>query len=352
MNERTIIVTGGAGFIGSNFVRLMVSKGWLVITLDALTYAGNQLNLSDLAENPNHKFVHGSIADRDLVDTLLTEHAPSAIVNFAAESHVDRSIDGPADFIETNIVGIFVLLESIRDYLGASGGVTEGSAFRFLHISTDEVYGSIATGEFTESSPYSPNSPYAASKASADHLVRAWHKTYGLPSIITNCSNNYGPYQFPEKLIPLMIIKALQGEHLPVYGDGRQVRDWIYVEDHCRALATVLDRGVVGETYIVGSETPRQNLDIVIRLCGILDRLRPRADGGSYKDLIEHVKDRPGHDARYAVDSSKLRRDLAWRAEFELDAGLEQTVKWYLENNDWISAVRLRYDGARLGSRK
>ena len=349
MNERRIIVTGGAGFIGSNFVRLMLSKGWSVITLDALTYAGNRQNLSDLEADSEHLFVHGSIADRNLVSALLAEHDPCALINFAAESHVDRSIDHPSDFIETNIVGVFVLLEGIRAYLAGTGAGMEESPFRFLHVSTDEVYGSIEEGAFSETSPYAPNSPYAASKASADHLVRSWHRTYGLPAIVTNCSNNYGPYQFPEKLIPLMIKKALGNEPLPVYGDGQQVRDWIHVTDHCRALSMILDNGKVGETYIVGSEAPRANLEIVHSLCGILDRLHPRSDGKFYSTQIEHVSDRPGHDARYAVDSRKLRQELGWAAEYTLDEGLEQTVKWYLGNGDWIEATSGNYDGARLG---
>ena len=320
-----------------------------MICLDALTYAGNRDNLSNLEGNPDHVFVHGSIADRKLVAGLLAEHEPCALINFAAESHVDRSIDQPSDFIETNIVGVFVLLEGIRAYLVGSGTTMEESSFRFLHVSTDEVYGSIKQGAFSESSSYAPNSPYAASKASADHLVRAWHRTYGVPSIITNCSNNYGPYQFPEKLIPLMIMKALGNEPLPVYGDGQQIRDWIHVTDHCRALSMILDCGNVGETYIVGSETPRPNLEIVHSLCGILDRLRPRSDGKSYKSLIEHVADRPGHDARYAVDSSKLRQELGWQANYGLDEGLKQTVEWYLANGEWIEAASGSYNGARLG---
>lgn len=343
VDDGKIIVTGGAGFIGSNFVHHMVANGVDVITLDALTYAGNRANLAALDNNPRHHFVEGSIADRDLVAALLSEHNPRGVINFAAESHVDRSIDGPADFIETNIVGVFVMLEAIRAYRPTDD-------FRFLHVSTDEVFGSIVEGQFTEDSTYAPNSPYAASKASADHLVRAWHATYGLPAIVTNCSNNYGPFQFPEKLIPLMILKALREEPLPVYGDGRQVRDWIHVEDHCRALATVLEKGVLGETYIVGSEAPRENIDVVTRLCEILDRRRPRANGKPYLDLIQYVEDRPGHDLRYAVDSTKIRRELGWQSELGFEQGLERTVNWYLENTDWIETVQSKYNGARLGT--
>lgn len=349
VNEQTVIVTGGAGFIGSNFVRHMIAGGWSVVTLDALTYAGNRLSLAELDGNPKHTFVKGSIEDRSLIASLLAEHTPKAVVNFAAESHVDRSIDGPGQFIETNVVGVFVLLEAVRAHIDATGHPDLLSQFRFLQVSTDEVYGSIESGAFSETSPYAPNSPYAASKASADHLARAWNVTYGLPSIVTNCSNNYGPYQFPEKLIPLMILKALEGAPLPVYGDGQQVRDWLHVKDHCRALETVLTHGDVGETYLIGGEMPQRNLDLVNGICRILDRLRPRPDKKSYATLIEHVADRPGHDARYAVDSSKIRQELGWRNEIDFDAGLEQTINWYLENNDWINSARQTYDGARLG---
>ena len=320
-----------------------------MITLDALTYAGNRANLASLDGDPQHSFVHGSITDGALIDTLLAEHSPRAIVNFAAESHVDRSIDGPKDFIDTNIVGVYTLLESIRAYYIESARANSETAFRFLHVSTDEVYGSIETGEFTENSPYSPNSPYAASKASADHLVHAWQKTFGIPAIVTNCTNNYGPFQFPEKLIPLMITKALAEQPLPIYGNGLQVRDWVHVEDHCRALSMVLEHGIPGETYIVGGNASRQNLEVVRHICDILDRLRPRTSGKPYTELIEHVTDRPAHDTRYAVDSAKIQAEIGWRPEYDFKSGIEQTVNWYLDNEDWIDVVREKYDGRRLG---
>ncbi len=304
------------------------------------------LNLEPLEGHPEHVFVRGSIADADLVASLLREHSPSVVVNFAAESHVDRSIDEPADFIETNIVGVSVLLEAIRFYLRRYSDAAP--AFRFLQVSTDEVYGSIETGAFTENSPYAPNSPYAASKASADHLVRAWHRTYGIPAIVTNCSNNFGPFQFPEKLIPLMITRALREEPLPVYGDGLQVRDWLHVSDHCRALQIVIERGVPGETYLVGGEAPRRNMEVVECICARLDQVRPRSNGMSYRQLIVHVADRPAHDARYAVDSGKMRRELDWRPELGFEDALDQTVDWYLQRSDWIESVQMTYNGARL----
>lgn len=341
---RPILVTGGAGFIGANFVHYMIGQGHRVVTLDALTYAGNRASLAPLDDNPAHTFVEGSIADRSTVDRLIEAHRPRAIVNFAAESHVDRSIDGPAAFVETNIVGAFTLLEAARAHIRDGD-----TAFRFLHVSTDEVYGSIADGCFTEVSPYAPNSPYAASKAAADHLVRAYHRTYDLPAIVTNCSNNYGPFQFPEKLIPLIILNALDGRPLPVYGDGRQVRDWIHVADHCRAIAMVLDRGRPGETYLVGGGGEHENIEIVRKICTILDRLRPDPNGGSRTSLIEHVADRPGHDRRYAIDFGKLRRELNWRPEIGLDEGLGQTIRWYLDNRSWWEPLQGRYDGRRLG---
>ena len=319
LSERKIIVTGGAGFIGANFVHHMVGRGWHVITLNALTYAGNRANLASLDGSSQHTFVQGSITDGALLDTLLAEYSPQAIVNFAAESHVDRSIDGPEDFINTNIVGIYTLLESIRAYYTGNALAVPENAFRFLHISTDEVYGSIETGEFTENSPYSPNSPYAASKASADHLVHAWQKTFGIPAIVTNCTNNYGPFQFPEKLIPLMITKAL-AETPPanLWERPSGVRDWVHVEDHCRALSMVLADGIPGETYIVGGNASRQNLEVVRKICDILDRLRPRSSGKPYAELIEHVTDRPAHDSRYAVDPAKIQAQIGWQPTYNL----------------------------------
>ena len=342
-DNRPVLVTGGAGFIGANFVHHMIGAGHRVVTLDALTYAGNRASLAGLDGNPAHVFVEGSISDRSAVEAILEAHRPRAIVNFAAESHVDRSIDGPAAFVETNVVGAFTLLEAARLRHG------DDPDFRFLHVSTDEVYGSIAEGRFTEGSPYAPNSPYAASKASADHLVRAYHRTYGLPAIVTNCSNNYGPLQFPEKLIPLVIIAAMEGRRLPVYGDGRQVRDWIHVADHCRAVATVLDRGVPGETYLVGGDGEWENIEIVRRICALLDACRPMADGRRHADLIEHVADRPGHDRRYAIDSAKLRRETGWRPEIDIEDGLARTVRWYIDNRAWWQPLRARYEGRRLG---
>lgn len=345
MDEQPILVTGGAGFIGSNFVRHMISHGRTIITLDALTYAGNQSNLADVDNHPNHIFVEGSIADRKLVGDLLSTYRPTSIVNFAAESHVDRSIDGPAEFIETNIVGVFVLIEAFRQHLGTRNG--ERSIF--LHVSTDEVYGSTNDQAFKENSPYAPSSPYAASKASADHLTRAWFKTYELPTIITNCSNNYGPYQFPEKLIPLMTIKALREEPLPVYGDGKQRRDWLHVTDHCRALKTVLASGAPGHTYNVGFGHDIENLHVVNHICSVLDRLRPRRNGDPYSKLIEHVEDRPGHDLRYAIDTSKLRTELGWKPEIDFETGIESTILWYLENENWLRTMQADYSGERLG---
>ncbi len=324
----------------------MVSAGYQVITLDALSYAGNLENLRSLENNPKHEFVEGSIADEALIKNLLVTREPSAVINFAAESHVDRSIDSPAAFIETNIVGVFVLLEAFQHYIATR----DFADFRFLHVSTDEVYGSVDTEAFHENSPYAPSSPYAASKAAADHLSRAWHKTYDLPTIITNCSNNYGPYQFPEKLIPLMIIKALREEPLPVYGDGKQQRDWIHVSDHCRALQTVLTTGRPGETYNVGCGEDVENIHVVRTLCSILDRLRPRSGDQSYFDLVAYVDDRPGHDQRYSVNANKLHKELGWRPEIAFKAGLEATIIWYLENEDWIASVQSDYSGERLGT--
>lgn len=337
--ENTILVTGGAGFIGANFVLQAVSDGLRVINLDKLTYAGNLDTLVSVSGTTAHVFVHGDIGDRDLVARLLDMYRPSAVVNFAAESHVDRSIDGPAAFVETNVVGTLGLLESVRDFW-ASLEPERQTAFRFLHVSTDEVYGSLGSqGHFTESSPYAPNSPYSASKAASDHLVRAFHHTYGLPTLTTNCSNNYGPYQFPEKLIPLIIHKALAEDALPVYGDGRNVRDWLYVGDHCSAIRSVLERGRPGETYNVGGDSERQNIDVVETICRLLDAKRPRAARQPYESLVTFVKDRPGHDRRYAIDASKLQHELGWRPSVSFEAGIELTVDWYLANSHWTKRI-------------
>lgn len=335
----TWLVTGGAGFIGGNFVLDAVKRGIRVINLDALTYAGNLDTLSSLQGNPDHVFVQGDIGDRVLVDRLLAEHRPDAVVNFAAESHVDRSIDGPAAFVQTNVVGTLGLLESVRDYW-KSLEVGKRDGFRFLHVSTDEVYGTLGdTGKFTETTPYAPNSPYSASKAASDHLVRAFHHTYGLPVLTTNCSNNYGPYHFPEKLIPLVIARALAGEPLPVYGDGKQVRDWLFVTDHCEAIRTVLAKGRLGETYNVGGNSEKQNIEVVKAICALLDEKRPRADGQPRESQITYVTDRPGHDRRYAIDASKLRDELGWEPAYTFERGISETVDWYLDNQDWVERV-------------
>jgi dTDP-glucose 4,6-dehydratase len=335
-----LLVTGGAGFIGSNFVLGSLAKsGESILNLDKLTYAGNPRNLEALRGDARHVFLQGDIRDRALVKQALERHRPRAIVHFAAESHVDRSILGPAEFIETNIVGTWSLLEEARAWWGALPA-GERDAFRFLHVSTDEVYGSLGAQDppFTESTPYAPNSPYAASKAAADHLVRAYHHTYGLPTLTGNCSNNYGPYQFPEKLIPLMIRNALAGEPLPVYGDGRQVRDWLYVLDHCEALRRILERGRVGHTYNIGGAAERTNIDVVRAVCAILDRERPRTSG-SYAQQISFVQDRPGHDRRYAIDGGKLRAELGWAPAETFETGLARTVRWYLEHSTWVEEV-------------
>ena len=335
----TWLVTGGAGFIGGNFVLDAVRRGNKVVNLDALTYAGNLDTLTPLQDDANHVFVHGDIGDAALVKALLAEHRPDAVINFAAESHVDRSIDGPAAFVQTNVVGTLSLLEQVRDYWRALDGQA-ASAFRFLHVSTDEVYGSLGdTGKFTETTPFAPNSPYSASKAASDHLVRAFHHTYGLPVLTTNCSNNYGPYQFPEKLIPLVIAKALAGEPLPVYGDGRNVRDWLFVVDHCSAIRRVLEAGDVGETYNVGGDAERQNLQVVHTLCALLDDRRPLPDGRRRESLITFVKDRPGHDRRYAIDASKLKDALGWTPAVTFEEGMARTVDWYLDNQPWVDRV-------------
>src|SRR5688500_7987800 len=335
----TWLVTGGAGFIGGNFVLDAVRRGVRVVNLDALTYAGNRDTLASLEGNPDHVFIHGDIGDGALVARLLADHRPDAVVNFAAESHVDRSIDGPAAFVQTNVVGTLALLEAVRDYWRALEG-TAKEGFRFLHVSTDEVYGSLGdTGKFTEETPFAPNSPYSASKAASDHLVRAFHHTYGLPVLTTNCSNNYGPYQFPEKLIPLIIARALAGEPLPVYGDGRNVRDWLYVGDHCAAIRAVLERGRVGETYNVGGDAERENIAVVGTICELLDTRRPRVDGKPRNSQIIYVADRPGHDRRYAIDAGKLQGELGWKPAHSFEQGIAGTVDWYLENQGWVRRV-------------
>jgi len=339
--NNTILVTGGAGFIGSNFVLDWIAgEADSIINLDNLTYAGNLQNLASLEKNPRHIFVRGDIGDADLVSKLLAEHQPRAIVNFAAESHVDRSIHGPAEFIQTNIVGTFQLLEAARFYWNALDEVAK-KAFRFLHVSTDEVYGSLSPTDpaFTETKQYEPNSPYSASKAASDHLVRAYHHTYGLPILTTNCSNNYGPYHFPEKLIPLIIHNALAGKPLPIYGDGQQVRDWLYVKDHVAAIRRVLEAGKVGETYNIGGWNEKPNLDVVHTLCAILDELSPRAVGKSYAEQITYVTDRPGHDRRYAIDASKINRELEWKPAETFETGIRKTVQWYLDHQEWVQNI-------------
>ncbi len=348
-----ILVTGGAGFIGSNFVRQwLAEEPSCVVNLDLLTYAGNLDSLAHAAHDPRYHFVHGDICDGPLLGGLLAEYQPRAVVHFAAESHVDRSIDGPAAFVQTNVVGTFRLLEAARQYW-ARLAEPERSQFRFLHVSTDEVFGSLGPqGKFTETTPYAPNSPYSASKAAADHFVRAYHHTYGLPVLITNCSNNYGPFQFPEKLIPLMILNALEGKPLPVYGDGRQVRDWLYVEDHCRALRTVLAAGTPGEVYNIGGDCERTNLEVVRTICRFVDRSRPDLPHAPCTSLIRFVPDRPGHDRRYAIDTRKIRTKLGWRPRESFTSGLERTVRWYLENAEWVERVSTgKYRRQRLGLR-
>jgi dTDP-glucose 4,6-dehydratase len=337
----TILVSGGAGFIGGNFVLdWLEQRDETVINLDKLTYAGNLDTLKGLKGNNRHVFVHGDIGDRELLTDLLSMHRPRAILNFAAESHVDRSIHGPGDFIQTNIVGTFNLLESVRGYWSDLPS-DEKQAFRFLHVSTDEVYGTLSADDapFNELNRYEPNSPYSASKAASDHLVRAWHHTYGLPVLTTNCSNNYGPYHFPEKLIPLVILNALSGKSLPIYGDGQQIRDWLYVKDHCSAIRRVLEAGRIGETYNVGGWNEKPNLDVVHTICSILDELQPRIDGGRYSDQIAFVKDRPGHDRRYAIDARKLERELGWKPAETFETGIRKTIEWYLANQDWVGNV-------------
>jgi dTDP-glucose 4,6-dehydratase len=338
----TILVTGGAGFIGGNFVLDWVAgTDETVVNLDKLTYAGNLQTLASLQGKPSHVFVQGDIGDRALVERLLAEHQPRAVVNFAAESHVDRSIHGPGEFIQTNIVGTYHLLEAVRGYWNQLPA-PQKSEFRFLHVSTDEVYGTLAKDDpaFAETHPYEPNSPYSASKAASDHLVRAWHHTYGLPVLTTNCSNNYGPYHFPEKLIPLMIVNALAGKPMPVYGDGMQIRDWLYVKDHCSAIRRVLEAGILGETYNVGGWNEKPNIEIVQTVCQLLDELRPRADGQSYARQITYVADRPGHDRRYAIDATKIHQELGWKPAETFETGIRKTVQWYLANPEWMVNVQ------------
>ena len=337
-----ILVTGGAGFIGGNFVLdwLKDKKAEGIINLDKLTYAGNLATLDSLKSDPRHIFVHGDIGDNELVTQLLKEHQPRAIVNFAAESHVDRSIHGPAEFVQTNIVGTFNLLECAREYWNGLAQ-DKKNHFRFHHVSTDEVYGSLSASDpaFTETNPYEPNSPYSASKAASDHLVRAWYHTYGFPVVTTKCSNNYGPYHYPEKLIPLVILNALNDKPLPIYGDGQQIRDWLYVGDHCSAIGEVLAKGKLGETYNIGGWNEKANIDVVKTICSILDALKPKADGKSYAEQITFVVDRPGHDRRYAIDASKIKRDLGWKPQETFDTGIKKTVQWYLDNPVWTEGV-------------
>jgi dTDP-glucose 4,6-dehydratase len=337
----TLLVTGCAGFIGSNFVHTaLAGSDETLVNLDKLTYAGNLANLAAFQQDPRHVFVQGDIADRARVEQLLSEHEPRAVVNFAAESHVDRSIHGPGDFIQTNVMGTFQLLEAVRGYWQQLPP-EQREAFRFVHVSTDEVYGTLSPTDppFAETHAYEPNSPYSASKAASDHLVRAWHHTYGLPVLTTNCSNNYGPYHFPEKLIPLVIHNALAGKPLPIYGDGQQVRDWLYVEDHCRAILRVLEAGRVGETYNIGGWNEMPNLDVVHTICHRLDAVRPRADGQSYTSQITFVKDRPGHDRRYAIDARKIERELGWKPRETFESGITKTIDWYLANAQWVNDV-------------
>ena len=337
-----ILVTGGAGFIGSNFVlnSLVDRKFNGIVNIDKLTYAGNLTTLNILKNDTRHIFIQGDIGDRDLVSRLLNQFRPSAIINFAAESHVDRSIHGPGEFIDTNIVGTFNLLESARYYYDSLQGL-ERDNFRFLQVSTDEVYGTLESNApaFTEKNTYEPNSPYAASKAASDHLVRAWFHTYGLPVLTTNCSNNYGPYQFPEKLIPLVIHNALKGKSLPIYGDGLQVRDWLYVEDHCLGIQTVLNKGILGETYNIGGNNEKTNISVVQLICSLLDQLRPKVDQKSYSEQITYVADRPGHDRRYAINASKSAAELGWKPKETFDTGIRKTVQWYLDHQDWVEGV-------------
>ena len=346
-----ILVTGGAGFIGSAVVRLAIARGHSIVNVDALTYAACLENVASVSGSPQYFFEHADIRDRNALDTIFEKHRPDAVMHLAAESHVDRSIDGPAAFIETNVNGTFNMLEASRTYWQAHG---KPENFRIHHISTDEVFGSLPSDpavQFTEETPYDPRSPYSASKASSDHLVRAWHETYGLPVVLTNCSNNYGPYHFPEKLIPVIILNALSGKPLPIYGNGSNIRDWLYVEDHADALLLVLEKGKIGRSYNIGGENERTNLELVQTLCKILDRLKPRTTG-AYEELITFVQDRPGHDARYAIDPSRIRDELGWRPSVTVEEGLEKTVQWYLDNEDWWKRLQSRIGvGERLGTK-
>jgi dTDP-glucose 4,6-dehydratase len=345
-------VTGGCGFIGANFIQYLLNKTKpnSVVNLDKLTYAGNQKNLADFEQDPRYIFVHGDICDAELVSKLFTEYQPNYIVNFAAESHVDRSIDGPAEFIQTNIVGTSVLLQEALKYYSTLKG-KESERFRFHHVSTDEVFGSLSeSGFFTEETPYDPSSPYSASKASSDHLIRAWHRTFYLPVLISNCSNNYGPYQFPEKLIPLMILNCLEEKPLPVYGTGENIRDWLYVEDHCDAIYTILQKGTIGETYNVGGNNEIKNIQIVEVICDILNDIHPAGSGKSYHELINFVKDRPGHDFRYAIDASKLKKEIGWEPKESFNTGIQKTIEWYLKNEEWWKTIQENtYKQERLG---
>ena len=345
-------VTGGCGFIGANFIQYLLkkTKPKSVINLDKLTYAGNQKNLADFEQDPRYIFVHGDICDAELVSRLFTEYQPNYIINFAAESHVDRSIDGPAEFIQTNIVGTSVLLQESLKYYSTLKG-KESERFRFHHVSTDEVFGSLSeSGFFTEETPYDPSSPYSASKASSDHLVRAWYRTFDLPVLISNCSNNYGPYQFPEKLIPLMILNCLEEKPLPVYGTGENIRDWLYVEDHCDAIYTILQKGTIGETYNVGGNNEIKNIQIVEVICDVLNDIHPAGSGKSYHELITFVKDRPGHDFRYAIDASKLKKEIGWEPKESFNTGIQKTIEWYLKNEEWWKTIQENtYKQERLG---
>lgn len=346
-----LLVTGGAGFIGSAVVRLAIARGHVVVNLDALTYAACLENVASVSDSPNYSFEHVDIRDRTALDRVFADHKPDAVMHLAAESHVDRSIDGPSDFVETNITGTFHLLEAARTYWVTSGSP---ETFRFHHISTDEVFGSLPDDpaiQFTETTPYDPRSPYSASKAASDHLVRAWHETYGLPMVMTNCSNNYGPYHFPEKLVPVVILNAIAGKDLPIYGNGKNVRDWLYVEDHADALLLVCEKGELGRSYNIGGENERSNIEIVQAICALLDDIRPKASG-SYADQITYVADRPGHDARYAIDPSRIRKELGWRPSVTVEEGLTKTVNWYLDNQDWWEPLQKRQGvGTRLGTK-
>ncbi|MBS0271326.1 MAG: dTDP-glucose 4,6-dehydratase [Proteobacteria bacterium] len=340
--KKTILITGGCGFIGSNFIRILIKNPEVsIINLDALTYAGNPDSLFEAKDHPNYTFIHGNITDRRILEQIYDSYTPHAVINFAAESHVDRSIRGPEVFIETNIIGTFKLLEATRNYWD-NLNETAQSEFRFLHISTDEVYGSLDNNapSFSEKTPYSPRSPYSASKAASDHLVKAWHETYGLPTLITNCSNNYGPAQFPEKLIPLIILNALEGNPLPIYGDGQAIRDWLFVEEHCEAILSVLERGRLGETYCIGGKSERTNLQVVKTICKLLDTLKPRSDRKSYEDQITFVSERPGHDHRYAIDTTKIESELGWKPSLSFEDGLQKTLNWYLANPAWLDGIK------------